>query len=729
MSRPEIVMQTPAAKKLEAEVQRKLAEYSYSTADDVVMAEYVVVMLANAKTPDQITAELSELIGEDMYDPAFTTWLFEEVARQYGISQPTPTLPSPPSPTEALPEPSLSIPDTGDKIQTVNDSRDHHMNYNNNNNNRTGPIKQRPTHLSNPNRPINHSNNNNNNNNRPHQAAVFNQALIGIKRPGPNDILRDSPPHRRLRQDDYTPQPYQPTSRNPRDPHWSNNAMVPNGQRPPPSNFSIGHPMGAESAAKSILERVGVSANPNNPFQNPAFPRGYDQQVPPPFGRPNNLNGAPPSQQHMFYGSPSSYPLPLLPPHPFSQQPFNTPNGPTPQLFLANGQPYIPSHPFQIPGSGPPPMYPSYPAAPRHPSSHPSKKTPGSSSAAAGAPPSSAHPSHPHHHHHQQPASLEKGLSGSAQPFEPSTLPLPTAPLLREECKYNLACKNAWCPSSHCSPKGVPKSSMLLNFQPCELQLKCTDPECLKAHVSPQQADPKASIKLGSKPVGGAGMGAGPNRGPAGSTPNSKAIPCRFGSQCSRPDCAFSHPWIVNNALDRSGSDDALTGAGFAGGIPCKFGLQCSRPDCFYQHPRAGSKNISRSFVNNSAFGFNASSGAGAGSNGALGTPTTATATAGLATGLAGGEKLAPSKKFSAPAPPASSVVSSTNGAAAATNGPSTDHPPALKDPSNTLAASEPAAAVPVPAPASASDSKNSNPEVANNPMQPSGSTPIHAGV
>jgi len=201
MSRPEIVMQTPAAKKLEAEVQRKLAEYSYSTADDVVMAEYVVVMLANAKTPDQITAELSELIGEDMYDPAFTTWLFEEVARQYGIPQANSTSHPPPSPPETQ-ETSIGTNnpshDTGDKIQTVNDSRDHHMNYNN----RPGPIK-RTVHPSHPNRPMNHPNN------RLNQPGVFNQALVGIKRSGPNDIIRETPPHRRLRQDDFSPAPYQ----------------------------------------------------------------------------------------------------------------------------------------------------------------------------------------------------------------------------------------------------------------------------------------------------------------------------------------------------------------------------------------------------------------------------------------------------------------------------------------------------------------------------------------
>ena len=34
-------------------------------------------MLINKKNPDQITFELSELIGDD-YDPDFTDWLFVE---------------------------------------------------------------------------------------------------------------------------------------------------------------------------------------------------------------------------------------------------------------------------------------------------------------------------------------------------------------------------------------------------------------------------------------------------------------------------------------------------------------------------------------------------------------------------------------------------------------------------------------------------------------------------
>ncbi len=41
------------------------------------MAEYITIMLINKKTPDQITSELTGLIGDD-YDPSFTDWLFVE---------------------------------------------------------------------------------------------------------------------------------------------------------------------------------------------------------------------------------------------------------------------------------------------------------------------------------------------------------------------------------------------------------------------------------------------------------------------------------------------------------------------------------------------------------------------------------------------------------------------------------------------------------------------------
>ncbi|CAO1630801.1 unnamed protein product [Jaminaea pallidilutea] len=70
----------PSSATLQTSIQNALASRGWSTADDPVMAEYVLVMLANSKTREQIDSELSDLVGGD-YDAAFTDWLWGEARR------------------------------------------------------------------------------------------------------------------------------------------------------------------------------------------------------------------------------------------------------------------------------------------------------------------------------------------------------------------------------------------------------------------------------------------------------------------------------------------------------------------------------------------------------------------------------------------------------------------------------------------------------------------------
>lgn len=60
-------------------IQRELAVKGWAPASDPVMAEFITIMIINSKSPEQITSELKELIGDD-YDPEFTNWLFMEAA-------------------------------------------------------------------------------------------------------------------------------------------------------------------------------------------------------------------------------------------------------------------------------------------------------------------------------------------------------------------------------------------------------------------------------------------------------------------------------------------------------------------------------------------------------------------------------------------------------------------------------------------------------------------------
>ncbi|KAK4697796.1 nuclear polyadenylated RNA-binding protein NAB2, partial [Lecanoromycetidae sp. Uapishka_2] len=94
----EVSLNTPLADALSNVVQPKLSEVGWSTGgtDDSALGEYIILMLVNGKTQEQIAAELSNdllnLQPDDTGATDFTRWLFEQVdilnSQLNGIPQP-----------------------------------------------------------------------------------------------------------------------------------------------------------------------------------------------------------------------------------------------------------------------------------------------------------------------------------------------------------------------------------------------------------------------------------------------------------------------------------------------------------------------------------------------------------------------------------------------------------------------------------------------------------------
>ena len=80
-----VAVGTPLAEALSNVVRPKLVEVGWSSdvQDDSALAEYIILMLVNGKTQDQITSELSNdllnLGPDDTEAVDFSRWLFEQV--------------------------------------------------------------------------------------------------------------------------------------------------------------------------------------------------------------------------------------------------------------------------------------------------------------------------------------------------------------------------------------------------------------------------------------------------------------------------------------------------------------------------------------------------------------------------------------------------------------------------------------------------------------------------
>ena len=80
-----VTLNTPLAEELSNVVHPKLAEIGWTTdgLDDSVLLEYIILMLVNGKTQEQIAAELStDLLSLEPGDSSaveFSRWLFEQV--------------------------------------------------------------------------------------------------------------------------------------------------------------------------------------------------------------------------------------------------------------------------------------------------------------------------------------------------------------------------------------------------------------------------------------------------------------------------------------------------------------------------------------------------------------------------------------------------------------------------------------------------------------------------
>ncbi|KAH6913936.1 polyadenylated RNA binding protein [Coprinopsis sp. MPI-PUGE-AT-0042] len=490
---------TERANVFQQAIQDELTRRGYSPEADPVMAEYITIMVINNKTPEQITSELEDLIATEI-DASFIGWLFEEAAK--GATGPDAAAPpSVETPSEPARQPSSSRDAPSQAIDS-NPRRQH-----------GGP-----------------------------RNGVYQQAISQVV-PSPTGAQKRSASAR-------SPSPSHPNKSRRTDLPTGPRAM----QKDGPSN------------SRSLLDRMGGASNNrgNNGQSKDEIQRRIDSvtagAVDPNMMVPPGFAGMPPPGMDMNMAAAGMV-------NPFMQEMFLNHMAMMAQMAASMGvmNPNMPNQGFPGPNGMPGDMsmmqgggggFNGGQGRGRGGARGGRGRPRGNGPAQAGSHVQDAGPATP----------IAAPVPVAAGAIAPSTsastegadivttgnFTIPERPASPSLCKFNVKCTNAHCRYTHASPVATEASGIVLSFEPCEQGKNCKDQDCTKAHVSPAVLKPNAE------------QSAPPAAPPQSrSAPQSSAVPCRFGTACTKAGCTFSHP-------PRH---------------PCRYGTACTRANCTFQHP------------------------------------------------------------------------------------------------------------------------------------------------
>ncbi|CDS01552.1 related to NAB2-nuclear polyadenylated RNA-binding protein required for nuclear mRNA export [Sporisorium scitamineum] len=521
-----IDVKAPHIQQLQYQIQLELANRDYSSPDDPVMAEYIVVMLANQKTPDQITSEMNDLIGSD-YDAAFTDWIWratQECLDTHAASTSVQTGSSADAPT------STSIP------ATVNAGTSSSLPA------RTRNYRQRRS--------------------RSPQAS------------GAASRARDQ---RRSRS---------PTARRAND-HRRSRSRSPSSRT---STFNQpGHRQRDYSSNEAWRKSISLLRDDEPPFDGEAFWRSKAEErrrnpPPPAINREINRLGGPSETRlsNAAYGQAvrngnGHSGRELFPKAEHNDEPLPSyQESAGLSIFGRAGVPdpraaaFVPSsaalHTAEVVDTSSAPVSAADPAVPAQ-----------STSIFARIDPMLPN---------NQP--LTAAGSEATLPSTVHSSDFPTQPTETSICRWNVGCTNPMCPYSHASPANASPNgdpnALVLSQQNCRYGARCINKDCTRSHVSPAvakiQARAAAPVSFNPTTASTAPVAAAAATAPtlsmdAALPSQFSSKPCRFGAACTRLDCCFSHPPTRNGA-----STNSVTM-----GRMCRFGLGCTRSDCYFAHP------------------------------------------------------------------------------------------------------------------------------------------------